>query len=58
MPNFTAISQPTEEGGYACWIEEIPRANSQSETLKETKANLMDTLMLLIELRLKLKVSE
>lgn len=49
MQNFTAIFEPAEEGGYVCWIEEIPEAMSQGENLEEAKANLLDALKLLME---------
>ncbi len=48
MKNFTAVFEP-EEGGYICWLEEIPEAMSQGETLKEAKANLLDAVKLLME---------
>ena len=31
------------------WIEEIPGANTQGKTLKETKENLKEALLLIIE---------
>jgi len=46
MKNFTAVFEPAEEGGYVGWVEEIPEAMSQGETLEEAKVNLMDTLKL------------
>ena len=49
MENFTAVFEEAEEGGYVGWIEEIPEAMSQGETLSETKANLLDALKLLLE---------
>jgi predicted RNase H-like HicB family nuclease len=49
MKKLTAIFEEAEEGGYICWIEEIPTAMSQGETLKEAKENLLDALNLLIE---------
>lgn len=48
MQNFTAIFEKAEEGGYVCWIEEMPQAMSQGETLNEAKANLTDALKLLL----------
>jgi predicted RNase H-like HicB family nuclease len=49
MENFTAIFESAEEGGYIGWIEEIPEAMSQGETLDEVKANLLDALKLVLE---------
>jgi len=49
MKNFTAVFEEAEEGGYVAWLEEIPEAMSQGETLEEAKANLLDAFKLLIE---------
>lgn len=49
MQNFTAIFEAAAEGGYICWVEEIPDAMSQGETLNEAKENLLDALKLLLE---------
>jgi predicted RNase H-like HicB family nuclease len=46
---LTAIFEPADEGGFTCFVEEIPAAISQGETLEEAKANLMDALQLVIE---------
>ena len=46
---FTAVFEPAEEGGYTCFVEEIPAAISQGETLEEAKANLLDALKLVLE---------
>ena len=37
---LTAVFEPAKEGGYTCFIEEIPAAISQGETLQEAKANI------------------
>ena len=37
---LTAVFEPAKEGGYTCFVEEIPAAISQGETLAEAKANL------------------
>lgn len=49
MQSLTAIYEKADEGGYVCWIEEIPEAMSQGETLEEAKSNLLDALKLVIE---------
>jgi len=49
VQNFTAVFEQAEEGGYVCWIEEIPEAMSQGENLNEAKSNLLDALKLLME---------
>lgn len=46
---FTGVYEPAEEGGYTCFVEEIPAAISQGETLEEAKANLRDALKLVLE---------
>lgn len=47
MQNFTAIFEPAEEGGYIAWIEEMPEAMSQGETVAKARDNLLDALKLL-----------
>ncbi len=46
---LTAVFEPAKEGGYTCFVEEIPAAISQGETLEEAKANLLDALKLVLE---------
>lgn len=46
---FTAVFEPAKEGGYTCFVEEIPAAISQGETLSEARANLLDALKLVLE---------
>ena len=46
---FTAVFEPAKEGGYTCFVEEIPAAISQGETLEEAKANLLDALRFVLE---------
>ncbi|HLQ88899.1 MAG TPA: type II toxin-antitoxin system HicB family antitoxin [Xanthobacteraceae bacterium] len=46
---LTAIFEPAQEGGYTCFVEEVPAAISQGETLEEAKANLLDALKLVLE---------
>jgi len=45
---LTAVFEPAKEGGYTCFVEEIPAAISEGETLEEAKANLMDALRLVL----------
>ncbi|HMD99556.1 MAG TPA: type II toxin-antitoxin system HicB family antitoxin [Terriglobia bacterium] len=45
----TAVFEPAQEGGYTCFVEEVPAAISQGETLEEAKANLLDALKLVLE---------
>ena len=46
---LTAIFEPAKEGGYTCFVEEIPAAISQGETLAEAKANLLDAVKLVLQ---------
>jgi len=45
---FTAIYKKSGKW-YLGWIEEIPGVNTQGETLKETKENLKEALLLILE---------
>ncbi len=46
---LTAVFEPAKEGGYTCFVEEIPAAISQGETLEEAKMNLREALELVLE---------
>ncbi|MGB8889076.1 MAG: type II toxin-antitoxin system HicB family antitoxin [Candidatus Korobacteraceae bacterium] len=46
---LTAVFEPAKEGGYTCFVEEIPAAISQGETLDEAKANLREALRLVLD---------
>ena len=37
-----------KEGGFTCFVAEVPAAISQGETLSEAKANLLDALKLVL----------
>ena len=45
---FTAIYKKSGKW-YLGWIEEIPGANTQGKTLKETKENLKEALLLILQ---------
>ncbi|HDR50413.1 MAG TPA: type II toxin-antitoxin system HicB family antitoxin [Mariniphaga anaerophila] len=47
--SFTAVFVEEPKGGYSAYIEEIPGANSQGETLDEAKENLKDALQMVLE---------
>lgn len=51
LMKLTAVFEPCAEGGYACWLEEIPEAVSQGDTLEEARSNLRDALALVMEQR-------
>lgn len=46
---FTAVFEPAEEGGYVAFVEELPGANTQGETLEEARENLRDAVELILE---------
>ncbi len=45
---FTAIYKKSGKW-YLGWVEEIPGVNTQGRTLKETKENLKEALLLILE---------
>ncbi len=47
MRNFTAVYKKTGKW-YSGWIEEIPGVNTQGKTLRETKENLKEALLLIL----------
>ena len=46
---LTAVFEPAAEGGFTCFVQEVPAAISQGETLAEAKANLLDALKLVLK---------
>lgn len=48
MQKFTAVFEQVDEGWIA-YVEELPGANTQGETLDEARENLKDAVQLLIE---------
>ena len=46
---LTAVFEPAPEGGFTCFVEEIPAAISQGDTLEEAQANLLDALRLVVD---------
>src|SRR5438067_3736671 len=55
---LTAVFEPAKEGAYTCFVEEIPAAISQGETVEEAKANLLDALKLVLECQCELAEKE
>jgi predicted RNase H-like HicB family nuclease len=47
----TAVFKKAVEGGYICWVKELPEAISQGGTLEEAKKNLEDAFKLVLEYR-------
>lgn len=46
---LTAVYVPCPEGGYAAFVEELPGANTQGETLDEARANLTEAVEMVME---------
>jgi predicted RNase H-like HicB family nuclease len=46
---LTAVYQKAGEGGYIGFVEELPGANTQGETLEETRENLQEAIALVLE---------
>jgi predicted RNase H-like HicB family nuclease len=46
---LTAIYEEAEEGGYIGYVAELPGANTQGETLEETRENLSEAIQLILE---------
>lgn len=47
--NLTAVFHPAPEGGYTAFVEEIPGAISEGETIEEARTNLADALRMVLE---------
>ena len=46
---LTAVYVRCPEGGYAAFVEELPGANTQGETIEEARNNLREAAALVIE---------
>ncbi len=46
---LTAVFKRAPEGGFVAFVEELPGANTQGETLEEARANLREAAALVIE---------
>ncbi len=46
---LTAIYEKTDEGGYIGYVAELPGANTQGETIEETRENLKEAVSLLLD---------
>jgi predicted RNase H-like HicB family nuclease len=49
LMDLTAVFIPAEEGGYTAFVEEIPGAITQGETIEEARENLVDALRMVLE---------
>ena len=55
---LTAIFEPASEGGYTCFVEEIPGAISEGETIEEARKNLLEALELVLQCQRELAEKE
>lgn len=46
---LTAVFVPAPEGGFTAFVEEIPGAISEGETIDEARENLADALRMVLE---------
>ncbi|HYV25623.1 MAG TPA: type II toxin-antitoxin system HicB family antitoxin [Pyrinomonadaceae bacterium] len=46
---LTTVFEEAEEGGYIGYVAELPGANTQGETLEETRENLNEAIQLILE---------
>ncbi len=46
---LTAVFREAPEGGYVAFVEELPGANTQGETIEEARANLREAVGLVLE---------
>ena len=46
---LTAVFVPAAEGGYTAFVEEIPGAISEGETIEQARENLADALRMILE---------
>jgi predicted RNase H-like HicB family nuclease len=46
---WTAVFREAPEGGYVAFVEELPGANSQGDTLDEARTNLREAVDLVLE---------
>lgn len=46
---LTAVYEPSVEGGYVCWVEEMPGVQTQGETMEEARTNLLDALQISVK---------
>ena len=48
---LTAVFLKDDDGGYVAFVEELPGANTQGDTLDEARANLKEAVELVLETR-------
>jgi predicted RNase H-like HicB family nuclease len=47
--DLTAVYLAVPEGGFVAFVEELPGANTQGETLEEARENLVEAVELILE---------
>ena len=47
--DLTAVFRKDAEGGYVAFVEELPGANTQGETIDEARTNLREAVALVLE---------
>ena len=46
---LTTVFEEAEEGGYIGYVAELPGANTQGDTIEETRENLAEAIQLIFE---------
>ena len=46
---LTAVFEPASEGGFTCFLEEMPEVFSEGETIEEARENLEDAFRMMME---------
>ncbi len=46
---FTAVFEEAPEGGYTAFVQELPGAISQGETIEEARENLKEAIQLILD---------
>ncbi len=55
---FTAVFEPATEGGWIAWVEELPGAVTQGETIDEARENLTEAIEMVLEANRELRQVE
>jgi predicted RNase H-like HicB family nuclease len=55
---LTAVYMQVLEGGYVAFVEELPGANTQGETIEEARENLREVVQLVLEANRELKTKD
>ncbi len=55
---WTAVFEQTEDGWYVGWIEELPGAITQGQTLEEARENLQEAVAMVLDARRELVAQE